>query len=57
MPIVRPGGVLTRWAGLMPDIIAIDDTEIAMTEACNVAVLAFGETYELAGEGLADEWG
>jgi hypothetical protein len=27
-----------------------------MTEACNVAVLVFGETYELAGEGLADEY-
>jgi hypothetical protein len=53
---VRPGWVPTRWTGLMPDIIALDDTEIAMTEACNVAVLVFGETYELAGEGLADEY-
>jgi hypothetical protein len=46
----------TRRNKAQETAVAIDDTEIAMTAACNVAVLVFGETYELAGEGLADEY-
>ena len=36
--------------------VAIDDPNIAMAEACDVAtVLMLGKTYELAGECLSDK--
>jgi hypothetical protein len=46
----------TRRSKAPETAVAIDDAEIAMTEACDVAVLMLGETYELAGERLADEY-
>src|SRR5262249_36529739 len=46
----------TRRSKAQETAVAIDDPEIAMAEACDVATaLMLGETYELAGECFADK--
>src|SRR5215467_10001092 len=46
----------TRRSKAQETAVAIEDTEIAMTEASDVAVFMLGRTYELAGERLADKY-
>src|SRR6516165_6097306 len=56
LPLPKRRGAAHQRSKAQETAVAIDDPEIAMAEARDVATaLMLGETYELAGECFADE--